>query len=88
MSDLKAVASLAERLDDSTRWTPADAVRDCLKDIESGEINPEHLVIHYYEETEDGRLRPGYYCANVTHESHVSLLELAKLKCIEEWRDG
>lgn len=79
-------ARRAELTGDCTLWTPADALRSALEDIEAGTINPEQMVIHLFEETEDGRWRHHYYAAGVTHQEHVAILEMAKARALEDWR--
>ena len=90
MDDHGGTVSLAARraalAGDCKLWTPADALRDALKDIEAGTIAPEQMVIHLFEETEDARWRHHYYAAGVTYQEHVALLEMAKAATLEDWR--
>lgn len=85
MSKSLKVVSLAERLDDSTKWSCVDALRATLKEIEGGIISPESIAIHYYEEDKSGRLRHRFFCAGLTYERHVALLEVAKREAIRDW---
>src|SRR5262249_4457613 len=68
-SNVSDVSSLAERRaekdDDSKKWSPADALRAALRDIEQGKANPTHLAVHYYETKPDGSLRHRYYIAGM-----------------------
>ena len=79
MSEFK-LNELAERRAqekaDCRLWTPVDALLACLRDIESGEINPERLVIHFTEMVGEDR-HYNYYAANVTTIDHAGLLAMA-----------
>ena len=66
----------AEEKGDCRVWTPVDALLACLRDIESGEINPERLVIHYSALDGDDRTF-NYYASNVTSVEHAGLLAMA-----------
>ena len=79
MSEFKP-NELAERRaqseNDCRLWTPADALLACLRDIESGEIDPENLVIHFSQKV-DGDRSCSYYASNVTTMGHAGLLAMA-----------
>jgi hypothetical protein len=61
---------------DCRLWTPADALLACLRDLESGEINPEKLVIHFTIDV-NGDKRYCYYASNVLMMEHAGLLAIA-----------
>ena len=79
MSEFKP-NELAERRaqseSDCRLWTPADALLACLRDIESGEIDPESLVIHFSKKVDGDRFY-NYYASNVTTMEHAGLLAMA-----------
>ena len=65
----------AQDSSDCRMWSCKDALLACLRDLESGEINPEKLVIHYTvlgETTKDRDF--GCYCAQVSTLEHAGLL--------------
>ena len=66
----------AQSESDCRLWTPADALLACLRDIESGEIDPENLVIHFSQKIDDDRTY-NYYASNVTTMQHAGLLAMA-----------
>jgi hypothetical protein len=79
MSEFKP-NELAERRanqeNDCRLWTPADALLACLRDLESGEINPERLVIHFTQDV-DGNKQYCYYASNITRMEHAGLLSMS-----------
>lgn len=66
----------AEEQNDCRLWSSKDALLACLRDIESGEINPERLVIHYTERIDDVTTSYRYYASNVTTMEHAGLLAM------------
>lgn len=85
---MSKVTNIANKLKDSKARTPEQCVAECLDDIRSGAVKPVQLIVCFFEELEDDRLRPGYYVANMSRAEHISLLELAKARAIEDWRSG
>lgn len=51
------IVNLGERRVDKTKdcrdWTVADALREALRQVESGEINPSIAYVALYEQTQD-----------------------------------
>lgn len=81
----------AYRASDSKLWTPEDALRAALRDIEDGTIKPTRMVIHLLEPLEDEAGEPDghelhHYVAGASFDEHVALLELAKAATIDRWR--
>lgn len=74
---------MAERDEDSTKWTPRDALQHALDEIDGSLVDG--LVIHYHEKQPDGRVLPRYFCADMSHERHVAMLEVAKHVVLQEW---
>lgn len=60
----------AEITGNGTLWTPADALRACLRDIEAGRIKPDKIYIAMAMPHEDGPSSFPWYNAGT-----VSLLE-------------
>lgn len=66
-------------------WTPLDALKNVIADIESGEIVIEELACHYIRK--DGASRKtGFVLAGVSRAEHVALLNIALAEAIEDWR--
>jgi hypothetical protein len=73
----------AQDTGDCRLWTCKDALLACLRDIESGEINPEKLVVHYTELDENTVDRHySYYCAGVSTMEHAGMLAHAMARII------
>jgi hypothetical protein len=66
----------AEEKDDCRLWSPKDALLACLRDLESGEITPERLVISYTQRIDENTVDYNYYAANVTTMEHAGLLSM------------
>ncbi len=66
----------AQRSEDSRLWTPRDALISLLRDIDSGEINPDALVTVCRTKDEDGSYRTTF--ANATPDVHVAMGLLAR----------
>lgn len=81
--------NLAERrainADDSRLWTPVDAARALVRDLESGTKNPTQLVVHMWTPEDDGGRRHNYVAAGLTYETHIALLVMAQQRLISEW---
>lgn len=75
----------AEKEQDSRAWTPLEALKAAVRDIEEGRANPEKLVVHYLERKEDGRYKTKYYASGLLITEHIGLLEIAKQQTINEW---
>lgn len=85
MSELVSLAEQrAIRENDSTLWTPTDALRAMLRDIESGEIKPTQMAVHYFEDGPDGKRAKHHYCVvNLTRDEHIVLLNVALRRAID-----
>ena len=75
----------ADKLGDSRQWTAEDLLSDMLARLRKGEIAPEQLVVHWFERAASGGLGHHYGCAGVTYPDHLSLLEVAKHRLLNEW---
>lgn len=81
--------SLAEaravKADDCTLWTPLDCAKAFVRDLESGKINADAMLLHYYEKHEDGSRTLYNYSANLTRESAIAMIVIAQVKAVREW---
>lgn len=74
----------ANKAGHSGAWTPADALREVLQQIEAGELELERVWILGMRA--DGDMTQ--WRAGTTHESTVAAYEVAKLDAIREWQSG
>lgn len=75
--------SLAEmRPGDSSKWTPRDALIKALRDLDSGEIECDSLVIIARTKGSDGSAFPKYYAAMPDVIQALGLVELWKLQLV------
>ena len=67
----------SDRSGNSLDWKPRDALIDMLRDIDSGQQNPQTLIIVYKTLKEDGHYKLGYVSAGVpsVHEGVGILAE-------------
>jgi hypothetical protein len=57
---------------------PTEALRAALRDIQSGEIDPLHLIVVIGAETDNGKTRTAYYQAgSYNHHGQLGLLDAA-----------
>ena len=75
----------ADKLGDSREWTTQDLLEDLLDQLRKGEIAPAQIAVHWFERAETGGLRHHYGCAGLTYADHLSLLEIAKHRLLNEW---
>lgn len=75
------VVKIAEKSTSSKSWKVVDALEKCLQQIKSGEILPEKIFIHFFD---DPKGKEGFYTAGLTVIEHIGLLELSKLRVIAE----
>ena len=84
-----APISLAEaravKANDSQLWSPADALRHALRQIENGEINPTSLMIDWFEGEPDGGFRHCYTLSGLTVQGRIAMLQAALTRAVNEW---
>lgn len=66
-------------------WSAEDALEACLRDIRSGDLKPEQLVIHLLVPNDEGGRRHHYFAAGVTFEQHIALLNVGLRRTMDEW---
>lgn len=76
----------ADKTNDCREWTPLDALKDLVADIEAGRAKPTQLVVHFMEEAEAGRRIYRYSAAGITYPEHVCLLAVAQARIIGDWQ--
>jgi hypothetical protein len=78
----------AEKANDSRLWTPIDALKDVISEIEAGKIKADQIAIHWRETNEDGSCDFCYCVAGLTFSDHIALLHAALARVLELWRKG
>ena len=89
MADIKSFAEAkANKNRDSCAWTPLECLKALMRDIEAGEVKPEKLCVHFFEEPneETGRTHHGFYASGLSFPDHISLLHVAMARTLEDWR--
>lgn len=65
----------AEASGDCRQWTPLDALKQAISEIEAGDLNPEAIYIAFYERDPDNRIVSyPFYCAGGTNIQITGLL--------------
>jgi hypothetical protein len=84
----KKVISLADKAHDSRMWTAQQMLEDLLNEIRDGEVKPKHMIILFWEETEEKRLRKSARCVNFTNSDYVAFLATAAHDAMHDWKNG
>lgn len=71
----------------STNWNAEQCLEELLVDIRSGKVKPVNFMIMWFEDTDDGRMKPRRWFVNVSPKDEVALTALAHHMAIEDWRD-
>lgn len=87
MSDPISLAEArAVNAEDAKLWSPLDALKALIRDIEAGEVSPTWIAVHWLERQEGGNLNYGYSIAGMSRAEHIALLSIAQANAIEGWR--
>lgn len=86
MSDepINLAEARAVKAQDSKLWTPADALRSVLRDIESGKIKPDSIAMWYTVPSEDGGQMMHYCVSGLDRRDHVYLLNHALRRVLND----
>lgn len=74
----------SEREGDMSLWTPRDVLVHILRQIDSGEIEPKHVVVAMRRKTGDDFFTDHWKSAPDIH-TVVGLLEIVKLKIVSDF---
>lgn len=83
----KKIISIAERAGDSHMWSARQCLESLLDEIDAGTVNPDKLLILFWEDIGGGHLRRSERCVNFTTVEHVAFLAEAWHSAMEKWRD-
>lgn len=75
----------AEKNNDSRLWSTEDALEDVLQRLRAGQIKPDQLAIHWFENLPGGGYRHGYTVAGVTFQQHMALLHVGLDRTMKAW---
>jgi hypothetical protein len=81
------IVKLVTKSDNCANWSPEQAVEEFLQEIKDGKTKPVKMIIMYFEEKENGNLKPHRWFANINRAEEIALTTLANHMAIEEWRD-
>lgn len=76
-----------DRSDDNTEVTPEELLEVALDDVRSGRNPFKSLLILYETPNDDGTFQRGYYAANLDKPNHLSMLEIEKVRLLDDWLD-
>lgn len=79
-----------ERLSDNTECKPVDLLKALVRDIETGRVEFESVLVLTGFRPDDSRpWEFNTFRAGVTREQEIALCEMAKERCIRDWlEDG
>lgn len=80
LAEARAVAA-----EDSRLWTPLDCIRALLRDMESGEVDADAILVHWYQKTEDGGRVLRQTNANLNRPEAIAMIVLAQDKAVRDW---
>lgn len=80
----RSIAELrSDKENNAALWTPRDCLIDCLRKIDSGEIDPTAMVIVYGKETSPGCTKSSWSAASPNVLVTLGLLEYSKHQIFE-----
>lgn len=74
----------AARSGNAADWSPREALLQMLRDIDSGEIKPDALLVSFREKTERG-FHTSYCAACPDSSVLIALLEHTKFRIWRDW---
>lgn len=80
------IVPIASRSTSAFSWSAEQCVSEFLADITTETVKPVKLAILWFSEDADGSLTPHTWKAQLDRAEEIALLEVAKLKAIDEWR--
>lgn len=72
----------AERENNASAWKPRDVLIQALRDIDSGLINPDELIVCYHETKSDGEYASGFLRSGKDVLLTIGVLEDTKHKLL------
>lgn len=78
----------ALKANDNRLWSPLECAKALVRDIESGKINPQNLLVCYYEPRDNGGRSLDQYSANLDFEEALAMAVLLQHNTVSRWRNG
>lgn len=75
----------AQRSSNAADWSPRDAIEDCLRRIDAGELKPDACVVVWREKLERGETRTNYAVSGPDVHTVLGLLSACAMKL---WKSG
>lgn len=85
-SELALVATFPKEKIKAEPWSPLECLEEFLRDVRDGKVQPQNVMIFYVEADDNGRLRPHYWCQNVSNADQIAYGALIQHMGIEDWR--
>ena len=89
MSDDKVVGlneRRAIRDGDNAKWTVMDCASAFMRDVTSGEIRPDRVIILYEESMANGGKSIAVYSANVQRDTEIAMLHMRLHSATHKWQ--
>ena len=67
-------------------WTGLQMLKEFIAKVESGEIAPTTTLLFFLETDPNGRLRPHYWCQNVSVPNQIAFAALMTQMALEDWK--
>jgi hypothetical protein len=81
------VVALIDKGKNSKMWTAEQMLTELLEEVKAGKVNPEKIIVLFWEPTQDRRLRKSSRCVNFTNADYVAFLASAAHDALHEWQD-
>lgn len=82
---ISLAAKRAEKAQDCTKWSERDALVEVLRALDAGEINPEQLMVHFWDRKPGGDATYRFYGAKMNYEQTIALLAIAQRRILCDW---
>lgn len=73
------------KTNDARNWSPVEMLRKAIELIESGEIKPQQMVVHFSEGNVDDGVSFGYFVAGCAPPDHLVILDIARRLVQDAW---
>ncbi len=70
---------------DPKMWSPVTMLKHLIQEIESGLVEPEKMIVHWFTKDNGKDQGHGFAISNTTFTEHIALLEIAKVHALEDW---
>lgn len=85
MADDNKVVSMAHKSESSWVWTPRQMLEQLIEAIDSGEINPDQMIVVAFLPDGNGNRTVDRWFSRIDRAEGVALLDLVKQMEINKW---